>query len=695
MAHAPPAAGALAGGGQRRPRGAPRRPLLAAAALAALAVVALVLRQSSGAGPAWLRSQGQTGGGAPPPALSAAALTSGAAPAAAPAAAGSGDLLPGAPIDAPPGRGDAAGGLAPGGAGAAGAAPPPGCGPLTAAKAAAAARDGTVLLAVADRLTAPALLHHWLGNVRAAGITYFLVAAADDATDAALAALGLPCFRLAEPQQRPGRWHGGGGDGYAWGSGQWKDATWRKVPAAAALLELGVNALVSDIDADFLISLDAHHTTKAPGDPGLELGFTLGRLMNTGVWFSRAKPPGTHAGAAMLHLLQQWLSMRHAHNHDQEGFKALAATVLGPFAAVPGDDSRLGRVLGGTVVMGQLPLSSFLHSYSFGVMQLHRAQGTPPYAVHLVFGYGGLASKVYKLRDAHLGWDPPGSEYYAPPGGLLSFDLDLPPVPPGFSGWARDGAARGEEDMEVVHARAVDDQLSQLWHALGLALALNRTLVLPRMRCFCVRGWFANEACRLPGDARSVLPFDCPGDHVYDLDALAAPAPAVGGAALRVRPPGFATDPRLPARLAAARDARVELAPGRPDCAAAGAAPLGRGACVEQQALPGGRRRLVVPPALSGELLGELLAAQPTGDWLHVANVSTVFAGFADPGHAAAFAALLDKLPAEWCCRSAARIAAAGVPDGHLHAIRPTGSPQRACARRVGGGGERVHSFFC
>jgi hypothetical protein len=35
--------------------------------------------------------------------------------------------------------------------------------------------------------------------------------------------------------------------------------------------------------------------------------------------------------------------------------------------------------------------------------------------------------------------------------------------------------------MEVHHNRAIDQQLQQLYHALGLALALNRTLLMMTM----------------------------------------------------------------------------------------------------------------------------------------------------------------------------------------------------------------------
>jgi hypothetical protein len=65
------------------------------------------------------------------------------------------------------------------------------CGSLTVEKLAAAAVNFTVMLMVTDASTAPDLLHHWLGNLQAAGIGYFLIAAADDATSTMLMERGL------------------------------------------------------------------------------------------------------------------------------------------------------------------------------------------------------------------------------------------------------------------------------------------------------------------------------------------------------------------------------------------------------------------------------------------------------------------------------------------------------------------------
>ncbi|WIA11573.1 hypothetical protein OEZ85_011679 [Tetradesmus obliquus] len=441
---------------------------------------------------------------------------------------------------------------------------------LTVEKLAAAAKNFTVMLMVTDASTAHDLLHHWLGNVQAAGIGYYLIAAADDATSQLLVERGLQerCYRLAGTSQQTQS------TGYVWASEPWKDATWRKVPAAQQLLALGYNVLLSDIDvmwladplpyltavtpeADFLISLDGHHTDKPPGDEGLE-AFQAHRMMNTGVYYARAR-------IQVLDMYREWLSYRRA-NHDQDGFKLMTAAG-GLAEKVPGQP-QLGRMLGGRLVVGHLPLSSFMHSYTFSVMQLHKLAKTPPFEVHMVFGYGHAASKIYKLRDAGLGHDPLDSEYYNPPGGLLSFDLVPPRVPPGFSGWAVEDLSYTEDDMEVAHNRAIDHQLQQLYHALGLALALNRTLLMPAMSCLCVRGWFPNEACRLPGDSRSSLPFHCTGDQVFDIEGLMHPNISVAGSLLRVRPPGFATDSRLPPTLQQQQQGRLTVTPGLPACKA-------------------------------------------------------------------------------------------------------------------------------
>jgi hypothetical protein len=109
---------------------------------------------------------------------------------------------------------------------------------------------------------------------------------------------------------------------------------------------------------------------------------------------------------------------------------------------------------------------SFLHSYTYSVMQLHKLAKTQPFEVHMVFGYGHKESKVYKLRDAGLGYDPADSDYYNPPGGLMSFDLVPPQIPAGFSGWA-------VEDLSYTEVRARHELLLLL--ILGIVTQVMRT----------------------------------------------------------------------------------------------------------------------------------------------------------------------------------------------------------------------------
>lgn len=203
--------------------------------------------------------------------------------------------------------------------------------------------------------------------------------------------------------------------------------------------------------------------------------------------------------------------------------------------------------------------------------------------------------------------------------------------------------------------------------------------------------------------------------QVFNVEALMHPSLPVGGAELHVRPPGFAHDARLPAAL---RASRALVTPGEPKCQLRhpiwrrrlwwGALPTGR--CVEEQHVaasstgaadgsnaPPQHEQLVVPAGLAAEELRELLSKKHASvGWLHFTNVTAAFRQFSQPDSQAAFEALLPTLTAEWCCRSAQRVKDQGEPNGHVHALRPWGSPQRVCAKRVGdAANDLVHTFFC
>jgi hypothetical protein len=216
------------------------------------------------------------------------------------------------------------------------------------------------------------------------------------------------------------------------------------------------------------------------------------------------------------------------------------------------------------------------------------------------------------------------------------------------------------------------------------------------------------------------------GLQVFNIEALSHPNITVAGSLLRVRPPGFATDPRLPPSLQQQQQVQLKVTPGQPSCkpvtpvvrnsiwlqrrlagelhyaygvevtqqqrglAAAAAAP----ACLQEQQLPEGQKQLVIPAGLPAEYAAALLQNYSSVGWLHFTNVTAAFRAFKAAEDQQAFESLLGTVVAEWCCRSSSRQAQLGVPHGHLHQIRPWGSPQRFCAKRLEVL-DKVYSYFC
>jgi hypothetical protein len=217
--------------------------------------------------------------------------------------------------------------------------------------------------------------------------------------------------------------------------------------------------------------------------------------------------------------------------------------------------------------------------------------------------------------------------------------------------------------------------------------------------------------------------------QVFNIEGLTNPNITVAGTLLGVRPPGFASDSRLPFRLKEQQQAQLLITPGQPDCkpfvrnsiwqqrmlagephmhvgslyasvegvqvgqiggVAAGPGP----ACVEEQQLPQGHKQVIIPMGHSAESGAKLLSNYLSVGWLHFTNVTAAFNGFEEKETQQEFERLLSTVVAEWCCRSSKRVVQAGVPHGHLHQVRPWGSKQRFCAKRLELV-DKVYSFFC
>lgn len=186
-------------------------------------------------------------------------------------------------------------------------------------------------------------------------------------------------------------------------------------------------------------------------------------------------------------------------------------------------------------VVGVLPTIYFANGHSFFVQQRFLSTGVWPTAVHVTFTWGDSASYAYgklqRMKDFGM-WKLPFLTRHAsssaaalppPPGAggepskllytrrflLVTDDLALPHTVP-FD--------RADYDQRAW--QHVDWQLrvrAKLQHAIALAVALNRTLILPRFWCYCDRYFYRLEACMIPGGHHATqLPFVCPFDHIFD-----------------------------------------------------------------------------------------------------------------------------------------------------------------------------------
>jgi hypothetical protein len=71
-------------------------------------------------------------------------------------------------------------------------------------------------------------------------------------------------------------------------------------------------------------------------------------------------------------------------------------------------------------------------------------------------------------------------------------------------------------DAVKKHLAEQRHRINQLRPLLGIAKALGRALILPRMLCYCDFMWKEMQNCRVGGAESMRLPFDCPMDHVLD-----------------------------------------------------------------------------------------------------------------------------------------------------------------------------------
>ena len=277
--------------------------------------------------------------------------------------------------------------------------------------------------------------------------------------------------------------------------------------------------------------------------------------LNTGLVYMRATPEvldfvgrwrETIASAKELRIRDQaafnMLLKQRPLRRRQSGWLGGSGTRLYTGANGPSD-----------IVLGILPLSRFLNGHTYFVQHAHTLPAAAePLVVHMTYQFAEGAKFAYgkrqRLRQAGL-WLVDDDSYYNGKYVRVADDAaTLPPTSlPPYTTHSKDAIER-----HLAEARHRSKVLRNL---LGIAKALGRELILPRMLCYCDFMWKEMKACRVGGAESMRLPFECPMDHVLDTPRwFETPALGVG-----VREPMFLSNPRVPPNVTSsiARDVKL------------------------------------------------------------------------------------------------------------------------------------------
>ena len=173
--------------------------------------------------------------------------------------------------------------------------------------------------------------------------------------------------------------------------------------------------------------------------------------------------------------------------------------------------------------LGIFPTTEVAGGHTFFVQQYQLSTGRWPRAVHATYQFGDDSDypfgKRQRFRDWGLWLADDEAEYVgsvANPIRYLVLDDDEPPerVAPTASDRTNPAQLLARGTQHVEHLEKTRQRIA---HGVALARALNRTLVLPQLWCYCDKFWSRLSGCAIPEAASSQpLPFRCPMDHVVE-----------------------------------------------------------------------------------------------------------------------------------------------------------------------------------
>lgn len=417
---------------------------------------------------------------------------------------------------------------------------------------------------------------NWVANLRRTGITQVLVGALDEKMLEIASTEGIPSMVLDGSSIKTR-----GAANLRFDYSAYKRMAALKVAFYTRILTMGFNIWACDADTGWMGDptpfiqeypmqhVDMLTTTDCIDLKGDQAGGCWHVDHNTGLVYMRSRPIVLEFTAAWKRKIE---TTRDIMIRDQaalnllmrEGFHSKTWPPPPDPSGVPPVRS-IYLVWNERLKLARLPLKYFANGHSFFVQRMYaKPDSPPPFVVHMTYQYGDSSKFPYgkrqRMREARV-WqvDPPA---YFSEGKFLAVAPEAASLPIDYMPSTCTTAEAAERfNKEEGHLRRV------LRDSLAFAIALNRTLVLPRMLCYCDNIWKEMKHCRVGGAFDMTLPFDCPADHIINLVGWFD-----GSLPIDFREPGFLSDPRLAPEIKAswtrvnihpmtAAEARTALAP--------------------------------------------------------------------------------------------------------------------------------------
>ena len=415
-------------------------------------------------------------------------------------------------------------------------------------------KGSDLFLSFASHSMAPFALN-WIANLRRAGITTVLVGALDEKMEKICQEHGVAYLPI-QAQSIASR----GAANLRFDYSAYKRMAALKVAFYTRILQMGFNLWACDADTGWMGDpkpfvneypmqhVDIMTTTDCIDVEGDQHGGCWHVDHNTGLVYMRSRPIVLEFLAAWKQKIQ---TTRDIMVRDQAALNLLMRENFRSKTWQPPPDPDGGQAVrpiylawNDKLKIARLPLRYLANGHTFFLQRLYaKTAHPPPFVVHMTYQYGDSSSfpfgKRQRMREGRV-WqvDPPSyfndGKYLAisPEAAIAPTDnasgLDYLPTS------ITTAEAADRFNREDTHMRRV------LRDALGLAIALNRTLIMPRMLCYCDNIWKEMKHCRVGGAFGMTLPFDCPADHIINLARWFDPDVPIA-----FREPGFLTDPRL------------------------------------------------------------------------------------------------------------------------------------------------------